>query len=373
MKTNCWLLLGTMVATSAIAQVNTNSLWSVPAPAPVATNAPAPVAPAVSNASAPALEKKKVSPARRKKRSPATETAAKMKTEPTVSLVPGPAEVAVSNLVVRGQAGLKGEALTHVTKGDTVTVLSQINLDKHKAEEPAQWAKIKLPAGTKVWVNANFIDDATKVVRPKKLNIRGGPSENYSVLGLLERGTPVNEIVSKGNWMQIEAPTNAYAFVAAMYLKQEIPVTPPQPEVPTPSTTPVTETQPMAAPPTSAPTVGATETTAALLPPPPAESNATMTAEATTSEVDTNLPPPPPRVATHEGRVRHVTSIIEPTNFELFDPATGADIDYLYTTSTNLDISKYNGLHVIVTGEEGLVERWKNTPVMTIQKIQVVE
>ena len=58
---------------------------------------------------------------------------------------------------------------------------------------------------------------------------------------------------------------------------------------------------------------------------------------------------------------------------EVFDPKTGTDIDYLYTTTTNLDISRYNGLHIVVTGEEGLAQRWRNTPVLTIHEIQVVE
>jgi hypothetical protein len=30
-------------------------------------------------------------------------------------------------------------------------------------------------------------------------------------------------------------------------------------------------------------------------------------------------------------------------------------------------------LHIIVTGEEGLAQRWKHTPVLTIQRIEVVE
>jgi hypothetical protein len=92
-----------------------------------------------------------------------------------------------------------------------------------------------------------------------------------------------------------------------------------------------------------------------------------------TAEVDTNLPPPPPRIVTHEGTVRHVTSLIEPTAYELVDPKTGTDINYLYTTSTNLNIGKYNGLHIIVTGEEGLAQRWSKTPVLTIQRIEVLE
>ena len=31
MKTNCWLILGTMLATTAVAQVNTNKLPEIPA------------------------------------------------------------------------------------------------------------------------------------------------------------------------------------------------------------------------------------------------------------------------------------------------------------------------------------------------------
>ena len=43
------------------------------------------------------------------------------------------------------------------------------------------------------------------------------------MLGELRRGDAVQEIGTKGTWMEMEAPTNAYAFVAAQYLKQEAP------------------------------------------------------------------------------------------------------------------------------------------------------
>ena len=56
MKTNCWLLIGTMIATGAMAQVNTNTLPEIPAPASIA---PAPAAPATAEAPAPAAPEKK--------------------------------------------------------------------------------------------------------------------------------------------------------------------------------------------------------------------------------------------------------------------------------------------------------------------------
>jgi uncharacterized protein YraI len=257
-----------------------------------------------------------------------------------------------------------------------VTVLSQITLDKHKTGEPAQWAKIGLPASVKVWVRAEFIDATNKTVLPKKLNLRAGPSENYSVLGVLERGAPVSEVITKGDWTQIETPTNGYAFVAAMYLKQEASgnmatnVAPSAETEPVPTNTPVAEPPPIVTEATNEPPVMETTNT-----PPMTEINTPPAMADTNSpapEIDTNLPPPPPRIVTHEGFVRRVHSLIEPTYFELYDPKTGTDIDYLYTTSTNLDISQYDGRHIVVTGEESMAARWKNTPVLTIERIQPV-
>jgi uncharacterized protein YgiM (DUF1202 family) len=317
MKINCWLTLGVMVALSAVAQDNTNSSNTLPPiPAPSAAVAPAPAtepaaAPAVAPAPAP-VKKKKVAPA-------------KPLHEPPVSLVPGPAEVKV-NVNARGQAGLKGEVVSHLKKGESVNVLEQINLDKHKVNEPAQWAKIALPSSIHVWVKASYID-ANKAVTPKKLNLRSGPGENFSVLGVVEKGTTVNEITSKNGWMQIDPPANTYAFVAAMYLKQEAQALPPPPPTP--------------------------EGQTAMNPPP--------------------VPPEQmPRVVSHEGVVRGTVSPQAPTKYELYDPATGVNINYLYTTSPNLDLSKYVNMRIIVTGEEGLDKRWSDTPLINIQSIQVI-
>jgi uncharacterized protein YgiM (DUF1202 family) len=357
MKTNCWLILGTMIAASAIAQ-DTNALPPIPAPvtSPTAEVAPAPAA---VDTSAPVA-----APVKHKKRA-----VLKKLVEPTVTLVPGSAEVAVTNLNVRGQAGLKGEFIAHITKGDAVTVLDQINLDKHKADEPAQWAKIALPASVKVWVRTQFVDATNKIVLPKKLNLRAGPGENYSVLGVLERGTSVSEIITKDDWMQIEAPTNAYAFVAAMYLNQAssgnlATNTAPSAETETPMTTnSVPESQPILTEPT---TNAAPETV---------DTNAAASAPV----VDTNTPPavdntpPPPRIVTHEGVVGFSVSPNAPTDFKLYDPGTHQDVDYLYTNAKDLDLRRYVNMRIVVTGVEGLDARWQNTPVITIQRIQVLD
>jgi uncharacterized protein YgiM (DUF1202 family) len=388
MKTNCWLVLGTMIATTAVAQVNTNKLPEIPPPALAAPAAPAPVvAPVATKTNAPVKKaavkarKKVVKKTKAVAPKTAAKPVAKKVTELPVTLVAGPATVAADNVNLRGQAGLKGEVVGHVKKGDTVTVLSEINLDKPKAGEPAHWAKIALPAGTKVWINSKFVDATNKVVTVKKLNLRGGPGENYSVLGVVEKGTAFTEVTSKGDWTQIETPASAFAFVAASYLKQEasmmdtiVPVQPVvaavQPVPPTPTT--VAEAQPVAPTPTVPPPAEPTAPVAppttpapvlpALIVPPPA----TLAPEI----VDTN--PPPPRIVTHEGTVRPSVSLVAPTTYELYDPANNKAINYLFSTTTNLNLSRYNGLHITVTGEEGMESRWQDTPVLTIQKIYVL-
>jgi uncharacterized protein YgiM (DUF1202 family) len=275
--------------------------------------------------------------------------------------------VDANNVNVRGQAKLKSEVVTRLTKGQSVTVIEEITRNNSGPDEPSAWAKILLPASTHVWVNTSYVDATNKTVLPKKLNLRSGPGENYSVLGRLQRGDSVNPIGSKGDWTEIDAPTNAFAFVAAQYLKQEaapVPTTTPAAPLETTPTTVAENPAIAAAPVETTATNAATETPL---------TNEVADASATTPPTTPADEPPPKRIVQREGLVRGTFSVQAPTHFELVSPANGKTIDYLYTTSPNLDLRRYKGLKIVVTGEEGLDERWGNTPVITIQKIQVLE
>ncbi len=376
MKTNYWLIFGAMISTSLLAQQVTNAPpaapLETPVAAPAATNAPSP---AKTNAPVAKAGKKKAAPKKKAKSAPKkAEAVAELKTVP---LVAGPAVVVASNVNVRGQAKLKSEVVGRLTKGQSVTVIEEIVRNNSGPEEPSAWAKIACPPTVHTWVNSTYIDATNKTVMPKRLKVRAGPGENYSVLGILERGEAVREVTVKGDWMEIEAPTNAYAFMAAQYLKQEAPgavavaaaatttttATPPEPA---PAAAVVAEATAMAPAPTEAPAV----TNAA----PEAPGMTNVVAETTTTNATEAAmidEPPPKRVVQHEGIVRGMTSIQAPSRFALVSPENGRLIDYLHTTSRELDLRRYKGLKIIVTGEEGLDERWGNTPVITIQKIVV--
>ena len=300
-----------------------------------------------------------------KKTKPAAE--AKPLVEKPVILSPGAATIVGKNINVRGKASFNGEVITKLQNGDAVTVIEQVILSKPKVGEPSQWAKIAFPATAHVWVHSSYLN-ADKTVKPKKLNIRTGAGENYSVVGTLEQGTTVKEISTKGNWTEIEAPADAFAFVAATFIQQDpsAATVPPVVSIQAPDATPTSvTTEPLLA----ATTTDVANTNASV------EPNPTPVADA----INAAAPPPiveevwVPRTVSHEGIVKPTISIQAPTKFGLHSKETGKLINYLYSPTAQLEMSRYEGRHIIVSGQEGLDERWLNTPVLTIQKIYVVQ
>src|ERR1022692_546271 len=374
MKMKFGLILAMAVSTSLLAQTATNTAPAAPAalimdPVPVpATNAP--VKKPAKKKAASAAKKPAAKPVAKE----ATTHAPELKTIP---LVAGPAVVVATHVNVRTRAGLSGEVLTKLTNGEPVTVIEEIKLKHSGPEEPSAWAKIALPASAHAWIKSSYIDATNKTVIPKKLNLRGGPSENYGVLGQVKRGDSVTEIETKGEWTQITPPAGAFAFVAAQYLSQE------STAIAAANSTGPSTTAEMPATPATVPETAAIAATTTETPAMTASTNKTSEiisnelAAAMSSTVSLAPPPvelpPPPRIVQREGIVRGNTSIQSPTKFELINPENRQLINYLYTTSTNLDLNRYKGLHIIVTGEEGMDERWRYTPVITIQRIQVLE
>ena len=351
MKKNALMIFGLMMlAVALVARADGQLEPAKPAPAEKHSEKPA----KKEKASA-----KKTKPAAAKPAAPATIS------EKPVVLSPGAATIVGKNVNVRGKASFKGEVITKLQNSDSVTVIEQVILSKPKAGEPSNWAKIAYPTSAHVWVHNSYIT-AEKTVKPKKLNVRSGAGENYSVVGTLEHGTAVKEISTKGSWTEIEAPANAFAFVAATFIQQapggpEVPpvlvIQPPEPTSSTVTNEPIIATNPTDIGNTNAnaePTPVVTNDPHAAAPP------------AVIEEVLV------PRTVSHEGIVRRSVSIQAPTEYALYAKENNKLINYLYTPTAVLDISRYYGRHIIVNGQEGLDERWVNTPVLTIQKIYVV-
>ncbi len=160
---------------------------------------------------------------------------------------------------LRGRPSLSSEVVTQVHKGETVVVCESIALQQPRPQDPSAWHRIRLPEDTPVWVHAGFVDPIDKTVRVPRLNVRAGPGENYSVIGLLTMGDTVQELRVLEDWMEIQPPPDTYAYMAAAYATISHPATsafdssPPVPPPPTPSQALPADTRPTnieSAPPT---------------------------------------------------------------------------------------------------------------------------
>ena len=384
MKNKTWmgLTLSLTVAcfgATAIAQ-NTTQPSSVPADSPAKAKTSSPKKAAAKSTKKDSAKVAKKDDSRRPESKP---------------LTPGPAVVTEKNLNVRGQAAIDSEVIAHLKRGDHIQVIEEVTLKHPKTDEPARWAKIALPANTPVWVNASFLD-ANQSVNSKKLNLRSGPGENYSVIGRLAKGATVKETERKGDWIRIEPPADSYAFVAAHLISNEAApafastepprTTPSVATAPPPTPTPAATVQPTPAPapetavaPPTPPAVGSEPAgtppvaVAAVSPAPaPVESHARVV-------TPVRVPAPPKfeaeeddvkRIVTREGFIRRSVSIQAPTYFVLENLSNGKTINYLF--STNIVLKDLQNKRVMVTGEEVLDERWPNIPVIAIDKLETV-
>jgi hypothetical protein len=245
-------------------------------------------------------------------------------------------------------------------------------------DEPAEWAQITMPTGIPVWVDGVYVDADAKAIKGRRVNLRGGPGENFSVVGRLEKGSPIKEIKSENGWVAIEAPTNAYAFVAAEFLEMLPPpvvavAAPPVAPAPEPQVVNVaTPTAPAVAAP-SAPSPGdqKNETQLELDALHRAEAAPAPDAAASGVTAATSTEPARPRVVTREGFVRRAYNVQSPTDFELHDIQSGKLIDYL-DPMPGQNFKIFLGTRITVTGPEGMDVRWTRTPVLHVQSVDLM-
>lgn len=294
--------------------------------------------------------------------------AKKAEPKPAPVFHPEAAVAKQANVNIRGQALLNSEIVGHLKKGDAVTILEEINLKKAKQDEPSRWFRIALPPQAGAWVHASFVDAGA--VKATRLNLRGGPGEEFSILGRIEKGTPIKQLETKGDWIKIEAPTNSYGFVAAHLLEKTpmtiavAPVAPKTNEIVSTPTTTETVTPPAIPAIPETPTVPTTPVVTVPPATPPVTAPADPLPDAPIEKVK--------KIVTREGILKGSVSIQAPTYFELRSLDTGKTIDYVFSPSTNLLLREFKGKRILVTGEELLDERWQNTPVIIVDTLQTV-
>ena len=293
---------------------------------------------------------------------------------------------------VRGQAAMTSEVVTQLQKDEEVSILEEITIAKPKAGEPAKWAKIQMPRNTPVWVYAPLLKD--RLTSSRKLNLRAGPGENYSVVGLIAKGEAIKEIRSLEDWVEIETPANAFAFLDAQLLTKS------GVETPAPAVTPVVVTAPVAVvvpPPPVVVVPLATESLAdvavAIV---VAEKPAPVKPAIVVAPVSELVPlaavpavvvpikivetsvspvadpgPAPRRTVRREGTVRSTRFNIQaPTYYELVSSEGNIGINYLQGEKSGLKLRDFRGKKVVVSGEESIDPRYPSRPIMEIETIE---
>ncbi len=302
------------------------------------------------------------------------------------------ARVRADRVNVRSRPSLKGgEVITQLSRGQRVLVFEEGLPALFEGEPVTEWVRIELPAGTHVWVSAEYVDPVTNEVSTRLLNVRAGPSEDFAVLGRVVHGAKLSVLGSTNGWLKILAPRGLSGFVAAHLLDPVPPAITPAPEPPpaapaaevtpaekvsepvpgpSPSTAPPAP-EPSPVPPPSPPPPGPAagpetqpEPMATAIEPvrPPLETPGSVTAPASS----------PRRVVQREGVVRRTWSIQAPTPFELRATDTGRRLNYLWIEAPEPELRRFHGQRVRVTGEEYLEPGWA-TPLLRVEQIRLTQ
>ena len=341
---------------------------------------------------------------------------------------PESATVSADRVNVRARASLIGERVTQLRKGDQVTVLAKLTVAPPRDGEPADWLRITMPAAGRTWVNIGFVKEGK--VTANKLNVRAGGGERFSIVGRLAKGDAVKEKRVAGDWIEIEHPPGAHAYIAAQFVtlgqaaeettpentpeakpaeltKTDEPEVAPEAKPETEEVTAATEPAETKAEPEAAPETGG-------MPDPPEPEEVVVDAAEGTGTAETQQPPmgnpedaeeakpepapgvtetklpvPPPRIVTREGKIkrRFFRSPKAPSRFELLDD-NGRTINYLYSSDSGplktaddadgepITFERLMGMlrnrRVVLTGIEAVDPRWPALPLLDVRTLKTI-
>jgi uncharacterized protein YgiM (DUF1202 family) len=304
------------------------------------------------------------------------------------------ARVKADRTNVRAKPSYDGEVLGTLRRGSEVKVFAEVEGAEGEPGGSRKWAKIRLPAEVAVWVYAPLVDASAHQVKSEVLKFRAGPGRNYSELGELKRGDAVTEIRRADDWIQIEPPAQAVAFVAATLIDASEAVSTvktPEPEVvpvpePALQIVPAIRLQPAlnrkpAPLPALAPARPVAEAPVApVVPPPetPAANPAPAPEPAPTAEPIPAVAEAKPeaRAVVREGVIRRTTKLQAPGYYELrstrrlgglFNRDEGL-IDFLIVEDPAVNLERFENQRVFIHGTEWRDERWR-TPVLKVERL----
>jgi murein DD-endopeptidase MepM/ murein hydrolase activator NlpD len=155
-------------------------------------------------------------------------------------VIPAPTDLTPldDGLRVRGGPGAEFEILTHVNRGDRLSLVEPWETAWAKLGQPGEWINVRTPGDGAGWAAAWFLKLATDVpaqapplVTPieDNLRVREGPGLQFSVLEQVNTGdiltvlenwpAAVVKLGKSGEWINIRTPQGFNAWAAAWFLR----------------------------------------------------------------------------------------------------------------------------------------------------------
>jgi hypothetical protein len=127
---------------------------------------------------------------------------------------------------LRSMPDVNAELLDRAMRGEELVFLGETN----------DWVAVQAPDSLHFWVSSEYIQNG--VVVPAKLNVRSGPSQNYSVVCVMNTGDAVSLRGEFNEWLKIAPPVGSRVWISSNYVEK---IEPPKPE-------PVIEPEPVVEP-----------------------------------------------------------------------------------------------------------------------------
>jgi len=109
---------------------------------------------------------------------------------------------------LRNESSLDSDVIAQVNYGDELIAL----------EIGAEWIRVRPPATVPVWVHAGLLFEEREV-RARVLNVRSGPGTQFSSVGILSRGDPVQVLESIGEWRRIAIPESVHLYISRDFVQ----------------------------------------------------------------------------------------------------------------------------------------------------------
>ena len=116
---------------------------------------------------------------------------------------------------LRAKPDINSDLLDRAMRGEEMVYFEKTN----------GWLAVQAPESLDFWVAGEYVQNG--VIQPEKLNVRSGPSLNYSVVAVLNEGDTVSLRGEFNDWLKIAPPQGSRVWISEDFVEV---IEPPKPE-----------------------------------------------------------------------------------------------------------------------------------------------